>query len=67
MDNLINSGIAKADIYVSDKNCSLGELTKKSINVSRKNADVANCDVIILAVKPQDMKSVLEEIKNPVI
>ncbi|MEK6972663.1 MAG: pyrroline-5-carboxylate reductase [archaeon] len=65
LDNLINSGIAKADIYVSDKNCSLGELAKKSINVSRKNADVAkNCDVIILAVKPQDMKSVLEEIKE---
>lgn len=65
LDNLISSGIAKTDIYVSDKECSLSELIRKVTNVSRKNADVVkNCDVIILAVQPRNMQTVLEEIRE---
>ncbi|PIU21828.1 MAG: pyrroline-5-carboxylate reductase [Candidatus Diapherotrites archaeon CG08_land_8_20_14_0_20_34_12] len=65
LDNLINSGIGKTDIYISDKNCSLTDLAKKTINVSRNNYDVAkNCDVLILAVQPKDMENVLKEIKE---
>lgn len=59
--------IPGADMYASDVfEPSLQELNKKyGINVSVENAvTISNSDIIILAVKPQILKSVLSSIKD---
>jgi pyrroline-5-carboxylate reductase len=70
INGLINSEFATAnDIYAYD--ISYDKLLKLkdelSINISKSNVDVINeCDVVILAIKPNLYDSVLEEIKNDV-
>ncbi|WP_406660038.1 pyrroline-5-carboxylate reductase [Methanolobus sp. ZRKC3] len=68
IEGIYNAGIIPgSDMYASDIfEASLRELNKKfGINVSVENSEtIKNCDVIILAVKPQILKSVLSTIKE---
>ena len=63
---LIAAGeISCGNIFVSDKDeTKLAEFAKMGINITTDNSEVEqNCDIVILAVKPQIMDSVLEEIR----
>lgn len=63
---IIGKGIASAgDITVSDKNDALLQQLKRdfSVNISSDNLDaIAGSDIIILAVKPQNLDEVMTEI-----
>lgn len=67
---VINGGITKnSNIYASDRNKERLEYIKKEtkINVSNdNNKTVTNSDIVFLAVKPQNMDEVLDEIKDNV-
>jgi len=63
---LIAAGeISCGNIFVSDKDeMKLAEFAKMGINITTNNSEAErNCDIVILAVKPQIMDSVLEEIR----
>lgn len=64
MGMAIASGI-KERVLISDQDASkLRAIKRKNISTARNNIDlVRQSNIIILAVKPQDIKSVLEEIK----
>ena len=64
---LLNAGeISSANIFVSDKDeAKLAEFAKSGVNVTVNNVEVErNCDIIVLAVKPQIMDSVLRELSG---
>lgn len=57
----------KTQITVSDLNASRLALLKKQFNIKTdkdNNKIVSQCDIIVLAVKPQNMKEVLEEVST---
>lgn len=65
----ISSGKYNAEeIYASDANFENLKKVKDEygINISNKNSDSAKCDMLLLAVKPQFLYDVIEEIKNDV-
>lgn len=65
----VRSGRFKAeDIYASDVNSEvLAEIKDKyNINISESNRDASGCDMLVLAVKPQFLYDVIEEIKESV-
>ena len=68
IEGIVNAGIIPgSDMYASDIfEASLHELNKNfGINVSVDNTEtISNSDIIILAVKPQILKSVLSSIKD---
>lgn len=68
LKNLIRTGICKAsDISVSDISVARREHLHKTyaVNVVRSNLEVIkNAAVIILAIKPQDAASAMQELKN---
>lgn len=69
MGGAMISGIYKKySIYICEDNAFRAEELKKKYRVKISDAAVIgqNCEVIILAVKPQDIRSVLKELK-PVI
>jgi len=61
---LLQSGTAASDIMVAEPNASLcQELEQKfAIHTTLNNADVLACDSVILAVKPQIMRQVCEQL-----
>ena len=64
---LLNAGeILSANIFVSDKDeMKLTEFAKIGVNITTDNAEVErNCDIIVLAVKPQVMDGVLSELSG---
>ena len=70
---IINAELCSVeDIYVMDILNSRLEYLKESLNIVNSNSDrdtgydylINNCDIIILAVKPQSLKEVLESINN---
>ena len=65
IQGLVAAGeISRGDIFVSDKDAlKLAEFAKLGINTTTDNAEVErNCDIVILAVKPQFMDVVLAEL-----
>ena len=65
---LISSGINPALITISEKRAerSAELIAKYSINEADLAANVASADAVLLVVKPQDMATVLEEIKRSI-
>ena len=65
---LISSGINSNRITISEKREERAQelIAKYSINSSDLASNVANADALLLVVKPQDMGSVLEEIKGSI-
>ncbi len=66
-EGLLKSGFSTAkDIIVTKRNIStLGELKQKHIAITADNSDaVSRSEIIILAIKPFQVKDVLEGIKN---
>lgn len=64
---LIDSGFAKQNIWVSDPNPEKLERFKSKlhINVTTSNADATKiAEVLVLAIKPQDIKNVAQDIKT---
>ena len=61
---LINAGYAAADITVSEPNEERLQTLKNDFNVkvSIDNNTTLNCDIIILAVKPQILKTVCNQL-----
>jgi pyrroline-5-carboxylate reductase len=61
---LINAGYAAADITVSEPNEERLQTLKNDfkVNVSVDNNATLNCDIIILAVKPQILKTVCNQL-----
>jgi pyrroline-5-carboxylate reductase len=66
ISSLLNAGTDAGLIAVSDKNEErLKEFAKKGLNVFWENSETAKrSDIIILAVKPQNMNEVLPSIKS---
>lgn len=66
---IINSGLYKADeIIAADKNVSVLDNLKKQFNikVTENNRQLAECNILFLAVKPQFLYAVIDEIKDVV-
>jgi pyrroline-5-carboxylate reductase len=65
---LISSGVNSNRITISEKREERAQelIAKYSINSSELASNVANADALLLVVKPQDMGSVLEEIKGSI-
>ncbi len=65
---LISSGVNSNRITISEKREERAQelVAKYSINSSELASNVANADALLLVVKPQDMGSVLEEIKGSI-
>jgi pyrroline-5-carboxylate reductase len=65
---LISSGVNSDQITISEKREERAQelIAKYSINSSELASNVANADALLLVVKPQDMGSVLEEIKGSI-
>ena len=65
---LISSGVNSNRITISEKREDRAQelIAKYSINSSELASNVANADALLLVVKPQDMGSVLEEIKGSI-
>jgi pyrroline-5-carboxylate reductase len=65
---LISSGVNSDRITISEKREERAQelIAKYSINSSELASNVANTDALLLVVKPQDMGSVLEEIKGSI-
>ena len=64
MEGLIAHGVSSGRILISDPRISIRRsAARRGIRVSACNCDVACCaDIIILAVKPQEIRAVLKEI-----
>jgi len=65
---LISSGVNSNRITISEKREERAQelVAKYSINSSELASNVANADALLLVVKPQDIGSVLEEIKGSI-
>jgi pyrroline-5-carboxylate reductase len=65
---LISSGVNSNRITISEKREDRAQelIAKYSINSAELASNVANADALLLVVKPQDMGSVLEEIKGSI-
>lgn len=65
---LISSGVNSERITISEKREERAQelITKYSINSAELSTNVADADALLLVVKPQDMGSVLEEIKGSI-
>jgi pyrroline-5-carboxylate reductase len=65
---LISSGVNAERITISEKREERAQelIEKYSINSAELASNVANADALLLVVKPQDMGSVLEEIKGSI-
>ena len=65
---LISSGVNSDRIAISEKREERAEelIAKYSIKVEELTSNVSKADAILLVVKPQDMGSVLEEIKGSI-
>jgi pyrroline-5-carboxylate reductase len=65
---LISSGVNSNRITISEKREERAQelVAKYSINSSELASNVANADALLLVVKPQDMGSVLDEIKGSI-
>ena len=65
---LITSGVNPDRITISEKREERAQelISKYLINAAPLNANVADADALLLFVKPQDMASVLEEIKGSI-
>jgi pyrroline-5-carboxylate reductase len=65
---LISSGVNAERITISEKREDRAQelIAKYSINSSELASNVASADALLLVVKPQDMGSVLEEIKGSI-
>ena len=65
---LISSGVKPDHITISEKREDRAQelISKYSINVAALNTNVSDADALLLVVKPQDMASVLEEIKGSI-
>ncbi len=65
---LISSGVNSNRITISEKREERAQelIAKYSINSAELASNVANADALLLVVKPQDMGSVLEEIKGSI-
>ncbi|MBR6772000.1 MAG: pyrroline-5-carboxylate reductase [Clostridia bacterium] len=64
---LLSAGQAPSEIAVSDKNSEILLSHKKlGIAVFENNADVASSEYVFLAVKPQHLNSVLDELEGKV-
>lgn len=65
---LVRSGYDAADLVVADKSADRAEQVGSSHGVRAATAReaVAAADVVILAVKPQDMASLIEEVRDAV-
>ncbi len=64
---LLKTGTSAASVYISEPNADLtGQLSSQwGLNVLGENSDlVARCDVIVLAIKPQIMKAVLQDLRD---
>ena len=61
---LIDAGYPASDIFVSELDKSKGDMLTSKFSVTTRTdiAVAANCDIIILAVKPQGLKSVCQQI-----
>ena len=66
LKGILQSGLMnKSQITVSDLNASRLALIKKQFNIKTEKDNkkvVSLCDIIVLAVKPQNMKELLEEV-----
>ena len=68
MGALLSAGHAPSEIAVSDKNAEILSLHKKlGISVFENNADVASAEYIFLAVKPQHLNGVLDELEDKIV
>jgi len=65
---LISSGVNPDLITISEKREDRAQelISKYSINATDLNANVSDADALLLVVKPQDMATVLEEIKGSI-
>lgn len=65
---LINNGYPAEQIWATEPSeANLADLQMQGINTSNDNKEaVANAEIIVLAVKPQILKSVCDEIENAV-
>ena len=65
---LISSGVKPDHITISEKREDRAQelISKYSIKAAVLNANVSDADALLLVVKPQDMASVLEEIKGSI-
>lgn len=61
---LINAGIAAADIYVAEPDSVRLKTLKQQykINTSTDNNTTLNCEIVVLAVKPQLLKTVCQQL-----
>ena len=65
---LISSGVKPDHITISEKREDRSQelISKYSIKAADLNANVSDADALLLVVKPQDMATVLEEIKGAI-
>jgi pyrroline-5-carboxylate reductase len=65
---LISSGVKPDHITISEKREDRSQelISKYSIKVADLNANVSDADALLLVVKPQDMATVLEEIRGAI-
>jgi pyrroline-5-carboxylate reductase len=65
---LISSGVKPDHITISEKREDRSQelISKYSIKTADLNANVSDADALLLVVKPQDMATVLEEIKGAI-
>jgi pyrroline-5-carboxylate reductase len=65
---LISSGVNPDHITISEKREERAQelISKYSIKIASLTANVSDADALLLVVKPQDMASVLEEIKGSI-
>jgi len=65
---LISSGVKPDHITISEKREDRAQelISKYSIKATDLNANVSDADALLLVVKPQDMATVLEEIKGSI-
>lgn len=67
MGALLSAGHAPSEIAVSDKNAEILSSHKKlGISVFENNADVCSAEYVFLAVKPQHLNDVLNELEDKV-
>src|SRR5690606_38484762 len=66
IEGLLANGVAPARLWASDTDSAkLAALASKGVQTSQANAElVAACDVLVLAVKPQVMGAVVNDLKG---
>lgn len=69
ISGLVQSGLSPKNIWVSDRNKDkLQRLAPLNIHTSNSNPEVAKqAEVLVLAVKPQDMEALIKEIRESIL